>query len=293
MSPSSSATKSKRKSKSKAKPKAKAAKKRTSRFSAKTADKHDLYQRSVQSPEEDIEFCNRVFKTLRKRKPLHYREDFCGTGLLSAKWIQQSKKHTAEGFDLDSDPVAWGLAHNFEPLGADAARYTVHLKDVRDKGHRPADIRTAQNFSYSVFHSRAELLSYFRAAREDLADDGLFIIDLHGGPEATEEMFEEKACGGFTYVWDQYAFYPGTGEYICHIHYKFPDKTEMKRAFTYKWRFWYMTELRDALLDAGFRDVHSYFEGTDEDGTSGDGIFRRGKRGENCLSWLAYLVAEK
>ena len=37
--------------------------------------------------------------------------------------------------------------------------------------------------------------------------------------------------------------------------------------------------------------IHNLY--TDEDGESGNGIFRRGVRGENCESWIAYLVALK
>lgn len=266
---------------------------RKQRLTAKTADKYELYQRAVQSADTDIPFLSRVFKTTRGRKALHFREDFCGTGLLSATWIGQSKEHTAEGFDIDPEPVAWGMVHNFEQLGDAARRYTVHLKDVREAGHRRPDLRIAQNFSYSVFKTRAELLEYFRAAYESLVDDGIFVIDLHGGPEATEEMLEERKCGGFTYVWDQDAFWPGTGEYKTFIHFKFPDGTQMKRAFTYDWRMWYLTELKDVLADAGFQRVDAYFEGTDASGTEGNGVFRKGLRGENCESWIAYLAGVK
>ena len=261
------------------------------KLTAATADRHELYQRAVQSADVDIPFLANLFKRTNGRKALHFREDFCGTGLLSATWVQQGKEHTAEGFDIDPEPVVWGLTHNFGELGEAAERYTVHLKDVRDPGHRRYDLRVAQNFSYCVFKTRSELLSYFRAARESLVDDGIFVIDLHGGSEATQELEEEKKCGGFTYVWDQDSYWPGTGEYRCHIHFRFPDGTQMKRAFTYDWRFWTLTELRDVLLDAGFSRVDSYFEGTDEDGESGNGEFRRGVRGENCLSWIAYLAA--
>jgi len=266
---------------------------RRSRYTAATADKYDLYQKAVQSADTDVAWLTRVFRNTRGRRALHFREDFCGTGLLSAHWIRQGSEHTAEGFDLDPDPVAWGLAHNFEPLGEAARRYTVHLKDVRAPGHRKADLRVAQNFSYCVFKTRGEMLGYLRAAREGLVDDGLFVLDLHGGSEATEEMEETRRCGGFTYVWDQVSFFPGTGEYRCHIHFRFPDGSELKRAFSYDWRMWYLTELKDLLLDAGFARVDSYFEGTDEKGTGGDGVFRKGLRGENCLSWIAYLVGVK
>lgn len=261
-------------------------------LTAATADKHDLYQRAVQSADLDIAFLSRIFKSTRGRKALHFREDFCGTGLLSATWVQQSPEHTAEGFDIDPEPVVWGMTHNFADLGEAAERYTVHLKDVREPGHRKYDLRIAQNFSYCVFKTRRELLDYFRAARASLVDDGMFVIDLHGGSEACEEMTEErKIDGGFTYVWDQAAYWPGTGEYRCHIHFRFKDGTEMKRAFSYDWRYWGLTEVRDVLLDAGFRRVDCYFEGTDEDGESGNGEFRRGVRGENCESWVAYLAA--
>jgi hypothetical protein len=94
-------------------------------------------------------------------------------------------------------------------------------------------------------------------------------------------------------VWDQDAFWPGSGDYVCYIHFRFPDGTELRRAFSYKWRMWYLTELRDIMHDAGFERVEAYFEGTDTDGESGNGIFRRGVRGENCESWLAYLVGVK
>jgi SAM-dependent methyltransferase len=267
------------------------ARKRKARMTAATADRYDLYQRAVQSADIDIPFLSNLFKRTRGRKALHFREDFCGTGLLSATWVQQGPEHTAEGFDIDPEPVTWGLAHNFEELGEAAERYSVHFKDVREPGHRRYDLRVAQNFSYCVFKTRGELLAYFRAARESLVDDGVFVIDLHGGSEATEVMEETKRCGGFTYVWDQASYWPGTGEYRCHIHFRFPDGTQLKRAFSYDWRFWSLTELRDVMLDAGFRRVDSYFEGTDEDGESGNGVFRIGLRGENCASWIAYLAA--
>ncbi len=267
--------------------------KKSSRRTAKTADKYELYQLAVQSAETDVAFHRNVYKSLRGREPLHFREDFCGTGLLSSEWIQLSKHHTAEGFDIDPEPIAWGLAHNFDELGEAAQRYTVHLKDVRSKGDVPADVRVAQNFSYYCLTTRTELLEYFRAARADLDDDGIFVIDLYGGSESNDEMEESLRCSGFHYIWEQAEFFPGTGEYVCHIHFRFPDGTEMRRAFTYKWRQWYLTELRDILADAGFSQVHNYFEGTEKDGVSGNGVFRRGRRGENCPAWIAYLVATK
>ena len=94
-------------------------------------------------------------------------------------------------------------------------------------------------------------------------------------------------------MWDQDSINPITGEAKLHIHFRFPDGTEMHDAFTYEWRLWGLTELRELLIDAGFSQADCYWEGTDEDGESGNGIFTRSEQGEACLSYVAYLVAQK
>ena len=58
----------------------------------------------------------------------------------------------------------------------------------------------------------------------------------------------------------------------CNIHFKFPDGSKIKRAFSYTWRLWTAPELRDMLLDAGFRNVTVYWEGEDDNG-EGNGEF--------------------
>ncbi|MDF1564701.1 MAG: class I SAM-dependent methyltransferase [Deltaproteobacteria bacterium] len=263
-------------------------------FSAKTADHHELYQRSVQSPVTDIKFLRRLYKKLNDgREPEHFREDFCGTGLLSATWVGQGEGFTAEGFDLDPDPVAWGLDHNFARLGAAAGRYLVHLADVREPSERKPDVRCAQNFSWFVFKTRDELLGYFRKVHDDLPEDGVFVMDIQGGREAQEEMEEEIDHGDWTYVWDQDAFHPVTSEYETKIHFRFPDGTEIRNAFRYDWRLWNLTETLEVLADAGFTRVETYWEGTDKDGESGNGVFKPSRLGENCLAWVTYIVAQR
>lgn len=263
-------------------------------LTAKTADKYDLYQRSVQAADDDIRFLTRVYKTVRGRPPHHFREDFCGTALLTATWVKRGPQYTGEGFDIDPKPLAWGRKHNFAPLGRAAARADLHQKDVREPSNRPPDVRCAQNFSYCVFKERTELMEYFRAVYDDLPDNGVFVLDLHGGTESMEETEEKtQVDGGFTYIWDQHEYWPVTGETKCYIHFRFRDGSEMRRAFTYDWRLWTLPELKDALYEAGFPLVECYWEGTDSDGESGNGIFRKTRRGENCDSFIAYLVAFK
>ncbi len=264
------------------------------RLTAKRADAHELYQLAVQSPVEDITFLRRVYKSLRKSPALHFREDFCGTHLLATEWVRTKPDATAEGFDNDPDPVSWGLHMNARALGDEASRLTLSIADVREPSHKAPDVRCAQNFSYWCFHERAELVDYFRRVHEDLADEGVFVIDLHGGSETQQEMEEDREIPeGFTYVWDQFRYWPIPGRAVNHIHFRFEDGSEMFRAFTYDWRLWGLPELRDCLLEAGFESVTTYWEGTDEDGESGNGVFKPAKRGEADLSWIAYLAAAK
>lgn len=265
------------------------------RYTAATADKHELYQFSVQSPEADVEFLVDTYRLLSKKLPHFLREDFCGTALLCSEWVKQGVNYKAHGYDLDPDPLEWGRKHNLEPLGADAERITLFLEDCRVVAEDKPDIRIAANFSYSLFKKRAELLEYFKIAHASLADDGIFVMDMYGGPESTVELEEEREVAeGFTYVWDQHEFWPGTGEFQAKIHFKFEDGTEMRNAFEYDWRAWYMPELKDLLLEAGFSNVGSYFEGDDEDDDEeGNGEFSHDERGENCAAWIAYLVGQK
>jgi hypothetical protein len=270
-------------------------KKRKPQLSARTADRYDLYQRSVQGADFELEFIHRIFKKHNGKRPHHLREDFCGTALISAAWADQGKGYTAEAYDIDPEPLAWGKKHNLAPRGDGVLKRCRLLeKDVRKPSRKRPEVRLAQNFSYRVFKERPVLLDYFKRVRKDLVDGGVFILDTHGGPESLMEMEEPREVEpGFTYVWDQAEYWPGTGDYTCHIHFRFPDGTKLKKAFTYEWRFWHLTELLDLLRDAGFREADGYWEGTAEDGESGNGVYRRSKKGENCLSWVTYVVAVK
>ena len=64
----------------------------------------------------------------------------------------------------------------------------------------------------------------------------------------------------------------------------------MRNAFIYEWRLWTLPELREILLEAGFKDIHVLWECTDQDTMEGNGVFRRIKRGDPDPAWLAYIV---
>ena len=118
----------------------------------------------------------------------------------------------------------------------------------------------------------------------------MLMLDIFGGSEAQVLQFEERDCEGYTYVWDQDAFNPITHEYVCRIHFRFPDGSELTDAFVYHWRLWSIPEVRDLLLEVGFSRVEVYWEGADEDGEP-SGEFQIDNGGDNSPAWVAYIVA--
>lgn len=262
-----------------------------SKYTAKTADRHELYQFSVQASEHEVELFVRLYKRAFGKKPLTMREDFCGTALLCASWVKSNKKRTAVGVDLDAPTLAWGMQRNIDPLGDDASRVTLLREDVRNERPGKFHLINALNFSYSVFKTREDLGRYFKSVRNSLEDDGYFLLDAYGGWEAQEPMLEPRAISaGFTYVWDQHSFDPITHDVVNHIHFKFKDGTKMEKAFTYEWRYWTLPELQELLREAGFSDVRVYWDqAEDED----EEDYRPTKSAENQPGWLSYIVAIK
>jgi SAM-dependent methyltransferase len=256
-------------------------------------DKFVLYQESVQNADFEVGLFKRIYKKFRGKPPRRFREDFCGTALLACEWVRRIKNGVAQGVDIDAPTLAWGRKHNVAALGDRADRVELVNCDVLEaRGFEP-DVVGAVNFSYFVFKTRKGLLDYFRSVHESLAEDGVFIMDLYGGPEAQIRQEEKTKYGGFTYIWDQDRFNPITGEALCHIHFRLADGTKLKKAFTYDWRLWTIPELRDILADAGFPESVVYWEGTDNKTGEGNGVYRISEKGDSAQSWVAYIAAAK
>ncbi|MGH8372983.1 MAG: class I SAM-dependent methyltransferase [Gammaproteobacteria bacterium] len=260
---------------------------------ASRADRHDLYQKSVQDVGWEVGFLERIFHELRGRAPLSMREDFCGTALAACEWVRRNPRHTAVGVDLDAEVLAWGREHNLSKLTSEASkRIELLQQDVLKVRTQPVDMLLAFNFSYWIFKERAILKRYFRRARESLNAGGLFLLDAYGGSDAYLEMRERDDLGRFTYIWDQADYDPISSHATCHIHFAFPDGSRLNQAFTYHWRLWTLPELRELLLEAGFSAVSVYLEGTDSETGEGTGEFALVERGEADPAWIAYLVAQ-
>jgi SAM-dependent methyltransferase len=260
---------------------------------AERADRHELYESAVQNVEEECKFVSKTFEQIRGRQALSFREDFCGTASAACQWTRLGPEHTAVGIDIDAEVLQWGRENRLSRLDPDQlARIRLVEANVMEAQPEQVDVVGAFNFSYWIFQTRPLMLEYFGKIRAALKSDGVFFLDAFGGYEAFEEMKEKTKYDEFTYVWDQARYSPISGEMECHIHFKFPDKSKLKRAFSYTWRLWTLPEITELLAEAGFKNPTVYWEGTDEDG-DGNGVFTPDTRGEADAGWIAYIVAEK
>jgi hypothetical protein len=262
---------------------------------AEQADRHVLYELSVQNVAEEYKFVNKTFRKLRGRRPRHVREDFCGTASMCCEWVRRHKDNTATGVDIDPEVLDWGRKHNLSRLKP-RVRKRVRLvqADVcKVKTPKPVDVVLAMNFSYQLFMTRKQLGGYFRKVRKALASDGILFMDAFGGYEAYREIKEKRKYKGFKYIWEHARYNPIDGNMLCHIHFGFPDGSRLKQAFTYDWRLWSLPELRELLEEAGFSRVTVYWEETDPETGEGAGVYSPATVGDADAGWVCFLVAEK
>ena len=261
---------------------------------AMQADRHVLYQESVQCVEAEIDFVDETFKQLRDRRAKRLREDFCGTANTSCEWVRRRRDNIAYGVDLDDDVQAWGIDRNISQLSkSQASRVKLIHGNVLTAKTTPCDVILAMNFSYWIFKERAVMRRYFRRVLSQLTEDGVFFLDAYGGHDSFKVIKERTRYDHYTYVWDQASYNPINGDMLCNIHFHFPDGSKLRNAFTYEWRLWTVPEIRELLVEAGFKSVTVYWQGTDEDSGEADGEFVPAEIGEPDPAWIAYITAEK
>lgn len=261
---------------------------------AKLADPHELYELAVQDPPTEYEFILKNFRRIRGRTPISMREDFCGTSAMCCEWVRRHRNNVAVGVDLDASVLQWARDHNLVKLTpSQRQRLTLVQGNVLSVKTEPADVVLAMNFSYFIFEERAVLRRYFRRVRDALVDDGVFFIDVFGGYESFREMSECTDFDQFSYIWDQAQYDPITGRMQCYIHFRFPDGSRLRKAFSYQWRMWTLPELQELLVEAGFRNVTVYWQGTDTETNEGNGEFEPAVQGEADPAWICLVSAEK
>ena len=262
----------------------------------KGADRHLLYQWSVQAPDFEVWFMDKVFRKKHGRAPVTLREDFCGTAILSASWVLSRPDRKAVGLDLDTETLDWARANNLPSLVEAGRDNDLELRevDVRTVTTPPVDVVCACNFSYFLIHPQADLVAYFKLIHASLGPEGMFFMDCYGGWDSqrplTETHMMEGPEGKYEYVWDQAAFNPIDNLTTCHIHFGFAEGKKWKKAFTYHWRLYSPAEICDCLKMAGFAEARVFWDRSpDEDKDD----FRPARKAANMPGWLAYIVGEK
>lgn len=264
---------------------------------ADKADKYDCYQQSVQEPEHEIDIFDQAFREAYNRKALKLREDFCGTFAVCCYWVESDSKRSAWGIDLCEETLQWGKNNNLNKLkGKDSRRVTVMEQDVRECSTPQVDVLAAQNFSFWIFKTREEVLEYFKVAYANLASEGVIVMDMMGGRDCYDSDLVDKRTivkgkKGFKYHWEQAYFNPVNSHCKFYIHFKFADGSKMKKAFQYDWRFWTIPEVRELLMEAGFKDTVVYWEEDTEDDE--DATWSKVDEAPNDYSWLCYVVGIK
>lgn len=261
-------------------------------------DIQELYEASVQDTEGEIYFLSETYKTIRKKKPLVLREDFCGTFLNSLEWVKSDPRRKSIAVDRSSKTLNSGKKRHFSELTAEQQRrIRLHCEDVVKAKTGRADVLATLNFSICYFHARDQLIRYLKSSYKTLAEDGVLFLDLLGGPEVETSLDERrpirsKKHGKFYYIWEQKGFEPVSRRIQFAIHFELKKKKRFKNAFTYDWRLWTIPEMVDAMKEAGFKNVRIYWEGNDSKG-NGSGLFERVTKAENCEVWVAYIVGVK
>lgn len=265
------------------------------KLSARNADRHVLYQRSVQAPADDAKFYSRRFKSYTGRDLRVMREDFCGTAVLSCHHVLLHKDNRAIGVDLHRPTLEWGIEHNVDVLLDDDQRQRLSLlnKNVLEVQSPKADAILALNFSYSVFKTRQQFGDYIKNCYKSIVPGGVLFLDAWGGPDVMQQKTDVTRHKGFVYEWEQRTYDPISHDITCAIHFKFPDGTRIKDAFVYEWRLWTLAEIRELFAEAGFEDTHVLWEGTDTVHGGGNGVFRRKERGDMDEAWISIVVGRK
>ncbi len=261
---------------------------------AEKADRHMLYQESVQNSEFELDFIEETFESITGRKAEIMREDFCGTAISSVEWIKRSPNNSAISVDFDREVLDWGRKHNVTQLNEEQkSRLQLIEADVLDVKTDKVDVVQAYNFSYWFFQERTTMLRYFKQVRESLVDDGILFLDIFGGSECYQTQKEKRKLDGFKYIWEQAEFNAITNELKCYIHFHFPDKSKLKKAFSYTWRVWGARELREILIEAGYSEAIVYRQEFDDKTDEALDEYIATDEAEDYACWLGYIVAKR
>lgn len=233
----------------------------------------DCYELCVQSPRHVVS----TLRAIHAGEPVALREDFCGTAAVSRRWLFEAKKRgedaRATAIDLDHAAIEHaraaatrdGIEHGLTLLRGDCMTKDAPAAD------QPADVIFVGNFSIGYIHRRAQLMGYLKRSLARLKNapmgPGIFACDTYGGAEAfvrTQTRRRHVGPSGEVvhYLWTHEEADPIGGMVTNSISVEIEVDGEiverLPRAFVYRWRLWSIAELREAMMEVGFRHVDVY-----------------------------------
>lgn len=234
-------------------------------------NRYQLYTLCAQTPARDVRALlalSTAEGASRNTPPRILGEDFCGAAELSRAWCEHSTKARAIAADRDPEAIAHARPH---------PRLRLLTRDVFAVKGR-IDVLAALNFSVCELHERRELVRYLKHVRARLNPGGCFVCDIYGGRDAfatgtVSQRFKGPRGESVTYRWQQRDVDPLAARVVNAMHFSVRTKRGVTQtfsdAFVYHWRLWTVAELRDAMLDAGFRSSSVYSrtaDAIDQDG---------------------------
>lgn len=232
-------------------------------------DKHALYEAAAQDPERMAS----LLRAMHGGSPVVLAEDFCGTGAVSRQWLRLDLRGSAVCTDIDEDCLA--------RLPRSKRLRKLRQDLLKNKPlPRGADVVFVGNFSICEIHDRERLVAYLARSRGRLRRGGVFVCDLYGGPGAWKVCrtsctipLHKPAGARLRYTWHQRRADAISGMVENSMHFRVlradGSQITMNDAFRYRWRLWSASELREAMLEAGFRGVEVY--PTRPDAVDGEG----------------------
>ncbi|KAJ2400592.1 hypothetical protein GGI23_001937 [Coemansia sp. RSA 2559] len=248
-----------------------------------------------------------------RRQAQSLREDFCGTAVLCAEWVNSNpcaNRH-AYGVDIDPEVIDYAKKHTLEQHihGSDldgriklvcADVLSVCGDDSRAQGSNHIGERTVPrvdmiasfNYAMCYFHKRRDLVRYLRHSLGNLNDFGLLFCDLFGGHEAVRSgVSRMRNVGAFRYYFRQNSYDLVRSTIRFSLSFRMQDGSMLKDCFTYDFRVYSLCELREAMLEAGFDDVCVWMNVKNssdfsEDGDSENDDEKRGDAGFGAFEEL-------
>ena len=257
-----------------------------------------FYEAAVQSPEWQVHYLPVFHREALGTEAYSLREDFCGSGSIACEWARRSKKHKAVGIDLDPEPIEYAIGVNRHALKPDEQKRARFLcQNVLKVTTEKFDMIGAYNFSFYTFHERRTLLRYAKAAFQSLRTRGTFFLEMMGGDGFMESLQEERvieipSVSVGKMIWEQHQYDPITAVSDFSIHFRLPRGDWMNDVFRYHWRLWGIRDVREILVEAGFKDTYVLWGELNENGEE-TREFLLQENADYQKAWIAYVVGVK